>query len=482
MADLNGDGREELVVPFNNYPGLGPDVPEPIEVLEANPRTFAYSVATARLVNGVRPEFVHARVFAEGDFNDDGRSDLFIGGHGYDTAPFAGETDKILLSNTTGSQTGIIAPPGEPSFTHATASGDINRDGIDDIYVGTLCCGSTRGPYFLLGQAGSAPSVAEGLLPPAVANRERVYTGAALADVDGINGPDLVLGSTGDSDNVVFLNDGSGSFAASTPMVLPPGLFGQASTITVDIAVADLNTDGRPDLLLSQTAASPFYQGFGLQLLVNTGGSFADETSSRLLAGSGFDAGGSWAERVFAADFYGDGFADIVISGKEAGRETPVIWLNDGNGYFTPRSRSLFDRRDRKTYGLSIYPTDVNFDRRSDLVKVQSVGWSATQTPYRVWTYVNRGPGRITGAAPTIMRQPVAVSVAASQPFLLSVAATGQRPLAIQWYKNGLAIPGATLPVFRVDSASAEDAGTYTVRVGSGNATTTSQGTDVVVN
>lgn len=482
MTDLTGDGREELIVPFNNYPGLGPDVPEQIEVLEAHPRRFTYSLATPKIVTGIRPEFVHSRVFAEGDFNDDGRPDLFIGGHGYDTLPFAGETDKILLSNDVGSQTGIVAPPGELSYTHATASGDINGDGIDDIYVGTLCCGSSRGPYFLLGQAGGAPVVAEGRLPTAVANRTRVYTAAALTDIDGVNGLDLVLGSSGDSDNVAYLNDGTGSFAASPALVLPPGLFGQGTTITVDIAVADLNTDGRPDLLLSQTAVVPFYQGFGLQVLVNNGAGFTDESTARLLGSSHLDPGGIWAERIFVADFYGDGFADIVLSGKQAGRDTPVIWLNDGNGVFTPQSRALFDKRDRKVYGLSIFPTDVNFDRRTDLVKIQSTAWTSARTTYRVWTYVNKGPGRSAAVAPVITRPPAGVSVAQGEPFGLSVAATGQRPLAVQWFRDGIAIPGATAPVYRVVSASGGDAGSYTVRVGSGTATTTSAAVTVAVN
>jgi hypothetical protein len=479
MADLNGDGREELVVPFNNYPGMGPDVPEPIEVLEANSRTFAYAVATSRIVTGIRPEFVHSRVFAEGDFNGDGRTDLFIGGHGYDTHPFAGETDRILLSSTTRRQLGIIAPPAQKTYTHATASGDINRDGIADIYVGTL--GGAVGPYFLLGRAGAAPTIADTLLPAAVADTVHAYCGAALTDVDGANGVDLVLGNCGGSDNVIYLNDGAGSFVKPSPdIVLPSGLFGRNTTITVDIAVADVNTDGRPDLLLSQTDYSSFYKGFGLQLLINTGAGFADETSARLP--SGFARNGLWAERVLVADFFGDGLADIVLSGQPgATNQTRVIWLNDGNGVFQPQSRSFFDRNE-KTDGNLIFPTDVNRDRRSDLVRIVEVDWTPVTRTHQVWTYINKGPATTAKpAAPVITRQPAAVTIDRNTPLLLSVAATGQRPLAYQWFRNNIAIKGATSPAYYVPVASVADAGRYTVKVNSGKATAKSLPVNVVV-
>lgn len=481
FIDLDGDKRPEIVQPFANYPPNGPNRAEPIKILKANPTTFAYSDATSSFITGAVPSLVHPRVFAKGDFNNDGRLDIFLGGHGYDAQPFAGETDSLLLSNAQGSHLTYKAPPGTKTFTHAIASGDINGDGIDDIYVGVLCCSADPGPYFLLGRNNAIPVVANDRLPPVVAQRTLKYTAAALVDVDGRKGKDLVLGSDGGHDSVVYLNNGAGSFNKAAPdIVLPPGLFGRNNTITLDILAVDLNSDGHPDLVLSQTMFNPFYQGYGLQVLMNRHGSFADETSNRLLNGSGFNQNGAWKSRIFAADFFGDGLVDLVVHGGcPTTSDTFVVWLNDGSGKFTPYKRMLFDADDTRSDCNFLYPIDVNLDGRSDLVRIAGVN----QTTDQAWTYINLGPkGTGAASAPQIVRKPAALTVKAGAPLLLSVSARGQRPLRFQWFKDGKRVAGATRPVYRVAHAAASNAGKYEVHITNAIGSATSSSVTVTVN
>lgn len=482
--DLNNDNRAEIVLPFNRYPP-SENVAEEIKILIADPRKFSFSVASPGLIGGVIPSFVHSRVFAEGDFNGDSRNDLFIGGHGYDAEPFSGETDKILLSAPGNVVSAMVAPPELPSFTHAATSGDINRDGVQDVFVGTLCCGSEDGSHFLMGRLGQLPVHDTTRLPTAVKDRysHLRYTAALLVDVDERNGVDLVLGNWGNDDNVVYLNDGLGGFVKDTPdFILPAGLFGSKSTITLDVRPVDLNTDGLIDLVLSQTANEPFYQGFGLQILINTGAGFTDQTSERLLSGSGRNIRASWAERIFIVDFFGDGIKDIMVAGKWGSQRTALFWVNDGKGVFRSLDRTFVDRRDTSDDQNSIYPVDVNQDRRTDLVRILVTAQTNSARSYQAWTYINKPIMVKATRAPVIVRQPQPVSVDLNAPLRLSVAAEGQRPLSFQWYRNGIAIPGATGPVLRISSVSVSDSGVYSVHVGGGALSTISSSVSVSVN
>src|SRR5262249_38608710 len=68
------------------------------------------------------------------------------------------------------------------------------------------------------------------------------------------------------------------------------------------------------------------------------------------------------------------------------------------------------------------------------------------------------------GALPLITTQPASLVVALGQPFTLSVVAAGTG-LSYQWRKGGANIPGATSPNYTVNSATADDVGSYDVVV-----------------
>lgn len=82
---------------------------------------------------------------------------------------------------------------------------------------------------------------------------------------------------------------------------------------------------------------------------------------------------------------------------------------------------------------------------------------------------------------PAITTAPSGVTVNLSQSFELSVAASGSPPLAYQWRRGGVDIPGAVASTYRVTSATVADGGTYTVRVSNAHGDVTSSGATVVV-
>ena len=84
-------------------------------------------------------------------------------------------------------------------------------------------------------------------------------------------------------------------------------------------------------------------------------------------------------------------------------------------------------------------------------------------------------------AGPVVVRGPVSQSVEAGAPLSLSVEAAGSAPLAYQWFKDDVALPGATLAVYTVARAAAETAGRYHVAVTNAVATVRSAAATVTV-
>jgi len=68
------------------------------------------------------------------------------------------------------------------------------------------------------------------------------------------------------------------------------------------------------------------------------------------------------------------------------------------------------------------------------------------------------GPWLMTDAGPTVSA-PQSVTVAGGQTATFSVTATGHAPLQLQWFKNGVAIPGATATSYTTPPTTASDNG-----------------------
>lgn len=68
-----------------------------------------------------------------------------------------------------------------------------------------------------------------------------------------------------------------------------------------------------------------------------------------------------------------------------------------------------------------------------------------------------------TNAAPTITTQPISRTVAAGSPASFTTVVTGFPTPTLQWFKNSVAVPGATTELLTFASAALADAGSYTL-------------------
>src|SRR5438876_797547 len=116
----------------------------------------------------------------------------------------------------------------------------------------------------------------------------------AVADVNGDGKPDLLVANEGNATVGVLLGNGDGTFQ-------PVVTYGSGGSGANSVAVADVNGDGKPDLLVATSLSATV----GV-LLGNGDGTF----QSAVTYGSG---GLNRASSVVGADVNGDGRPDLLV-------------------------------------------------------------------------------------------------------------------------------------------------------------------------
>ena len=136
----------------------------------------------------------------------------------------------------------------------------------------------------------------------------------AIADVNHDGKLDIIVANTDAGTLSVLLGDGKGQFAAA------PGSPVECGKNPNDIATGDLNGDGNVDLVIANTE-TPY-----LTILLGDGkGRFAPSPHSPFDTHSYPHVHG-----VAVADFNGDGKPDVVTDNW--GRNQILMFLGDGNG------------------------------------------------------------------------------------------------------------------------------------------------------
>lgn len=391
-ADLQKNGRRDLIL------GMGIDTqnvtgPALIHIVRPTVDGTALIEVTRQLLGqGSLPATYGASQIVEGDFNRDDKPDIFIAAGGIDKPPLGGERNVLLVSNADGTLSDRSSTlPTAPDSTSRVTIGDINRDGIADLYVNNTPL-PTRS-YFLIGKGDGTFDQATDRLPSDVsAANESTFDSALLVDLDEDGYPDLVLGSFGDGPgrSIILYNDGTGNFANRPRINLPFGVFGPTAS-TFGVIAMDIDGDGKSDLIVLSTQSGSLQDvGAAVQVLINQGnGVFVDESVARLGSSASRTNGLTWTH-LRTADINGDGRLDFYATGHQkldsngqVSLTVPIIWLNNGNGTFTAVDSGIFPN-----VSLPLEVMDVDGDGRLDFatVSVDSLG----QIGYRA--FLNRTP------------------------------------------------------------------------------------------
>jgi FG-GAP-like repeat/FG-GAP repeat len=225
---------------------------------------------------------VGAYSIAAGDFNRDGNLDLVT--EGIDgVAMFLGHGDGTFMKPTKLYSTFNL-------YTDAIVVADFNNDGNPDtaFAVGGVPI------YVLLGNG-------DGTFQPSIQVNLSFFPAELIAsDINGDGKPDLLVGeqtsvsqhSGGNGSVAILLGKGDGTF--QTPIVV------RTPNSSVSLAVADLNSDGKPDLAI----ASPYSSDISV---------FLGSGDGHFRAAGNFATNGAYT--ISACDTNSDGKIDLVTSG-----------------------------------------------------------------------------------------------------------------------------------------------------------------------
>jgi FG-GAP-like repeat len=315
-----------------------------------------------------------------GDFNEDGNLDLAVNVTGYDViAIFSGDGHGSLS---------LVGHVPADTLPEGLAAGDVNRDGHLDlvavnqwgytlfVYTGDGLGGFTRRKEMnaegeanraLLGDfnrdgwldiVANAPVEAKILLYPSngtggfVSEEIEVAGfrnpgGIAAADINRDGTLDLVvLDSSREGDlnqALILLGDGKGAFV--TTAELP------TATAPADVQIADLNGDGKLDLLVVGAMPTSHTGNFVSTYLGDGTGQFQSRQTTSI-------DGNEVSGKVAVADFNEDGKADVAIPNL-----TEVdLFFGDGNGNLVARPPIILG-----TDPQSAISADFNNDGHVDL-------------------------------------------------------------------------------------------------------------------
>ncbi len=340
-GDFNDDGLVDILIARLQFQT---DAIFGLDIL-LNDGRGGMTLATSEVFSGSAPLVQHPTDVVVADLNGDGRSDIFVANTGNDSPPHPGFQNALALTNPDGRLVDATQRlPQQNDNTHSACAADIDGDEDIDFYLGNIWAQHGIDPQFLVNDGYGNFAVAEQPLPPLLDLDQNGYRTCAFSDVNADGSPDLILGDVGDElsnehstvTSEVLLNDGDGMFT-HLPGAMPPKTFSPTDSAH-DIAPVDLDGDSYADLVVVyERPIMTFY----IQVLINNqDGTFRDESNSRIASfydqiWPGWQAmSGNPRRTLELRDMDRDGDLDLLAKSWEGEHPEPLLFLNDGSGYF----------------------------------------------------------------------------------------------------------------------------------------------------
>ena len=379
VADVNRDGKPDLIVA------------NACASINGNSCTDTDGVIGVLMGNGdgtFQPPVTYdsgplgAQVVAVSDVNGDRFPDLIVSNGCYGVNNCS-DSVSVLLGNGDGTfKTPVVYSSGG-YFPYAVAIADVNRDGKPDVLVVNTCADNTCGTD---GTVGVLLGNGDGTFQPAVVydSGGAFAMSVAVAALNGDGKPDLVVAYQGcfncqTNPNVgVLLGNGDGTFQTSVP-------YETVGYFATSVAVADVNGDGKPDLLVVNecsefTCKKP---GSVAVLLGNGDGTFQPAVA--------YSSGGIFPFSVAVADVNGEGKLDLLLANFCADlpcTNKGLLGVLLGNGDGTFQSAVTYATGGYDTFWMAA--ADVNGDGKPDLLATNFCADSKCTTHGTVSALLNK--------------------------------------------------------------------------------------------
>ncbi len=353
--DFDGDHHRELVL---GMPGSGATHSGVVVVRSGRDR-HVIEPADAGIKPPYDSDVEFGRNVASGDFNRDGRADLAISSSGRDAVAVMSGTPQGLR----GSRAKVVrrgndfrSDPGEGRFGSRMVAADMNHDKYDDLVLGAPDADQGRIGSGIIQILFGGPDGLSGDNAQEVQRPEDDLvgfgTGLRTGDFDNDGRVDLVEGAPDQRDGSV-LGHASYCMGHADGLGTCHLLKGPYSSGTSGLAVADVNGDGRDDIIQGDAIVEPQVVGLvaaGGEVRIWLGRRRRPARTPQIIDQRAKDVPGTdtfndgFGTSVGAARLDADRFADMVISAPgENGVDGRVTVLRGGPSGYRPAAAAAFE-------------------------------------------------------------------------------------------------------------------------------------------
>ncbi len=445
-ANLNADAFPDLVTSSNTNSTV---------TVKINNGDGTFAAGVDYSIDGSSPGIAAA------DMDGDGDIDL--------AAVTNRDTVSVLMNNGNGTYAAEIVYNTLGNTPSSIAAGDLDGINGPDLVITNI---KDDGVHFFVSVmlnsgTGTFPTSVPYIVSANAAFGDRPEE-VMIADLDGINGPDLAVANKQSNSISILLNNGDGTFPASPPIIF-------VGTQPNSLTAGDWDGDGDQDLAVANSGNDT------VTILINNNNSGSFPTRSTLTVGTPviIDA----PDSILADDLDGDGDLDLAVA--NIGRLPPAnipgttvsIFINHGDGNFTP----LTTDPTVADFPTSITSGDFDQDGDSDLATahVDTTAGPGTGVVSVLDNAVSQlsldcnsdgipdecqGPSANAGADVTACIQTTTSVTVGGSP----TSCGGQAPFSYAWTGTGAVFLNNTTianPIFDVTAAAVAGGGTFQVCV-----------------
>jgi hypothetical protein len=402
----------------------------------------------------------NSRGCAWGDYDNDGRLDLFVANEqGQNNFLFHNEGSGTFTKISSGS----IVNDGGASY--GCAWGDYDNDGYLDLFVANL---NQNNFLYHNNRDGTFTRITSGR----IANEGGASQGCAWGDYDNDGFLDLFVANRNQK-NFLYHNEGDGTFTAITngSIVNDTGYSWSPSWV-------DYDNDGFLDLFVANGPVSGAGQN---NFLYHNNG---DGTFTRVMTGAVVSDGASSGGCAWG-DYNNDGFVDLFVSNLNG--QNNLLYRNEGNSNNWLTVRCLGQLSNGSGIGAKVR---IKMTQQSGWQMREISGGSGYGSQNAPYAYFGVGvetniavlrlewpsgivqelrnvPSKqfLTVTEPAVSIVPASLAMNRGETATLTVSAALSPSPQFQWFHHGRPIPGAITASLILSNIQANDVGDYAVRL-----------------